>query len=320
MQETVFLTGGAGRIGKRLLKQLLDQGYHVKVLVHNHEPEGISSNNMTLVRGDLCDRSSFSEAVQGCDFVCHLAAIFDMGSAIETDSENDHLFEHLIWGTYNVLEAARQAKTVKLFVYASSDAVFCAIYKHHHEPITEDIELCPRPGRFYAMAKATTESMCANYQKTYGLPYAVIRVGWCLDETDVLDAFRPQFWESLTAPEERQRMNTILAGAPCLIAPLYENGESVEVQLGHAEDVATGFALALKNHAQATNQVFNIAGNAPFKFVDHVDRIADALGIPWEGVKLAGLGRYTISNEKARQLLGYEPQMTIDKMIDLALG
>ena len=98
MQETVFLTGGAGRIGKRLLKQLLAQGYHVKVLVHNHEPEGISSNNMTLIRGDLCDRSSFSEAVQGCDFVCHLAAIFDMSSAIETDSENDHLFEHFDLG------------------------------------------------------------------------------------------------------------------------------------------------------------------------------------------------------------------------------
>ena len=320
MPETVFLTGGAGRIGKRLLRQLLEKGYHVKVLVHHHEPEEISSNHMTLVRGDLCDRSSFAEAVEGCDFVCHLAAVFDMGSAIETDSENDHLFKHLIQGTYNVLEAARQARSVKLFTYASSDAVFCAIYKHHAEPITEDIELCPRPGRFYAMAKATTESMCANYQKTYGLPYAVLRVGWCLDETDVLEAFRPQFWEALTAPEDRPRMETMLAGDPCLIAPLYENGESVEVQLGHAEDIATGFSLALKNHRQATNQVFNIAGSAPFKFSDHVDRVAGALGLPWEGVKLAGLGRYRISNEKAHQLLGYTPQLTIDKMIDLALG
>ena len=113
------MTGGAGRIGKRLLQQLLDQGYHVKVLVHNHKPDGISSNNMRLVRGDLCDRSSFSDAVQGCDFVCHLAAVFDMSSVIETDPENDHLFKQLIRGTYNVPEAARQAETVKLFVYAS---------------------------------------------------------------------------------------------------------------------------------------------------------------------------------------------------------
>jgi len=42
-----------------------------------------------------------------------------MSSVIETDPENDHLFKQLIRGTYNVPEAARQAETVKLFVYAS---------------------------------------------------------------------------------------------------------------------------------------------------------------------------------------------------------
>ncbi len=46
MKKTVFLTGGAGRIGKRVLILLLDQGHKVKVLVHRHEPEGIVSDNM----------------------------------------------------------------------------------------------------------------------------------------------------------------------------------------------------------------------------------------------------------------------------------
>ena len=155
MSKTVFLTGGAGRIGKRVLGLMIDRGWRVRVLVHEHEPEGITSDRMTLVRGDIRDRSSFASAVEGCDCVCHLAAVFDMAGAPESDAANDYLFEHLIRGTYNVLEAARTAGTVRQFVFASSDAVFCAIYKEHDAPITEEIEPSPRPGRFYAMAKAT---------------------------------------------------------------------------------------------------------------------------------------------------------------------
>ena len=320
MNKTVFLTGGAGRIGKYVLRKLLDRGCRVKVLVHKTAPEGIASDHLEIIQGDILDRDTFANAVQGCHFVCHLAAVFDLGSEVETDSENDYLFDHLIRGTYNVLEAARQAGTVDLFAYASSDAVFSAIYKQHDKPITEEIELTPRSGRFYAMAKATMENMGVNYYKTYGLPYTVIRVGWCFDHDEVLLSFRPAFWESMFAPGERERLYAIRPKEELLIAPLYESGDSVEVQLAHADDTAAGFVLALENHQQAANQIFNIAGDAPFKFLDCIEKVANGMGMPWEKVKLAGLGRYQISNEKARRLLGYEPQFNINRMIDLSLA
>ncbi len=320
MAKTVFLTGGAGRIGRRLLAKLLDRGYQVRVLVHNHEPEGISSGDMTLVRGDVRDRATFAEAVAGCDFVCHLAAVFEMGTAVEDSLENDHLFDHLVRGTYNVLEAARQAGSVRLFTFASSDAVFCAIYREHEEVITEEVEISLRPGRFYSLAKATLEGLCANYEKGYGLPCAIHRVGWTLDESDVLLAFEPDFWETLLAPGERERLDALRAEGPCLIAPLYEDGTSVEVQLAHAEDIADGFVLALENHQAAAGQIFNIAGVAPFRFLDCIERVARGLDRPWAGIRLSGLGRYRISNEKAGRLLGYAPRYTIDRMIDQALG
>ena len=296
--STVFLTGGAGRIGRRLLTKLLDRGYSVRVLVHNREPEGITSGDMTLVRGDVRDRSTFEEAVAGCDFVCHLAAVFEMSTAVEDTQENDHLFDHLVRGTYNVLEAARRAGSVRLLAFASSDAVFCAIYKEHEEVITEEVEITLRPGRFYSLAKATLESMCANYRKSYGLPCAIHRVGWTLDESDVLLAFEPHFWETLLAPGEQERLDALRAGGPCLIAPLYEDGTSVEVQLAHADDIADGFVLALENPEAAANQIFNIAGAAPFRFLDCIEKVAAGLDRPWAGIRLSGLGRYRISNEK----------------------
>ena len=93
----------------------------------------------------------------------------------------------------------------------------------------------------------------------------------------------------------------------------------MEVQLAHAEDIADGFVLALENHQAAAGQIFNIAGVAPFRFLDCIEKVARGLDRPWAGLRLSGLGRYRISNEKAGRLLGYAPQYTIDRMIDLAL-
>ena len=320
MNKTVFLTGGAGRIGKRVLRLLLDSGYTVKVLVHEHEPDGIVSDNMVLVRGDILDAKCLLEAVQGCQFVCHLAAIFDMIGPSNFEKENNRMFENHVKGTFNLLEAARTAGSIDLFVYASSDAVFSAIYKKYDEPVTEEVEVFPRPGRFYALAKALVESMCINYQKVFSLPYTIIRVGWCLDEDDVLESFAYEFWESLIDAKDREVIGPKLANGKGAMALLYENGESVALQLAHAQDIARGFALAIEKHEQAKNQIFNIAAEVPFRSLDVIDRVAKGLGVSWEGVKVVGPQPYVISNEKAGRMLGYRPQITVEKMIDMALA
>ena len=76
---------------------------------------------------------------------------------------------------------------IELFLYASTDAVFTAIYKEYKTPVTEEVEVFPRPGRFYAVAKVLAEDLCINYQKSFGLPYTIIRVGWSLCEDELLE-------------------------------------------------------------------------------------------------------------------------------------
>jgi len=39
VNQKIFLTGGSGRIGRRVLRNLLDRGYSVKVLVHRRKPD-----------------------------------------------------------------------------------------------------------------------------------------------------------------------------------------------------------------------------------------------------------------------------------------
>ena len=78
MKQTVFLTGGSGRIGKRVLKLLIERGYHVKALIHRHKPEGITDDSVEFIQGDLLDQEGLQKAVQGSQIICHLAASFDM--------------------------------------------------------------------------------------------------------------------------------------------------------------------------------------------------------------------------------------------------
>ena len=320
MTRPIFITGGAGRIGRRILRQLLDHGRAVRVLVHRSEPEGVQGDGMTIVRGDIKDRSSFAEALDGCGCVCHLASVFDMLEGPKYETNNDLLFHNIIEGTYNLLDASRVAG-VEQFVYASTDAVFTAIYKPHPEPITEEIELCPKTGRFYALAKATCESMCINYSKTYGLPCTIIRVGWCLDETDVLESFRYGFWSSLMLEPEAKRVLDRLGGDErAIVAPQFGDGTPAALQLGHAEDVATGFVLAMNRPEAAADQVFNIAGGEPYRYQDVVERVAIGLDKPWQAARIDSIHPYTISVDKARRLLGYAPRYDLAAMVEEALA
>jgi UDP-glucose 4-epimerase len=80
-----------------------------------------------------------------------------------------------------------------------------------------------------------------------------------------------------------------------------------------------GFVLAIENIDRARNNIFNIAGYAPFSYRDVIEKVADDLSVPWMSVKLNGPEKYEISNEKATKLLGYKPQYNIDRMIEKAL-
>jgi len=319
MSRTVFLTGGAGRIGKHVLQMLLDRGYKVRVLVHKHEPEGITSANMELVQGDMLDRKSFADAVAGCHCVCHLAAIFDLFDGPVYETDNDLMYEHIVTASYNVIESARAAGSVEQFVLGSTDAVYAVIFKQYDEPITEETEVFPRPGRFYALAKATAENLCNYYEMSYGLPYTILRIGWCLNYDEILKAFSYDFWHPMMIAKDRDALRSRFECGQGAICPVYPTGESVVVHLGDAKDVATGFFLAIDKPDQARNQIFNVAGPAPIRYGDVVELVAGGLGVPWEKATVEGLREYEISNEKARRMLGYEPVNTVAKMIEMAV-
>lgn len=316
---TVFLTGGTGRIGRRVRQRLLDTGYRVRLLVHKNRPEGKSPENLEIVEGDILNQTRMRELVSGCGIICHLAASFDMFPPLNHELENNRVFENIIRGTFNLLEAAKAGKDFKLFLFASTDAVYSTGPVEYTSPITEETEITPAKGRFYAVAKAVGESMTTNYGKCYGLPWSIIRINWALEPGELLKIFEYDFWENAVSPEDNERLKPKLGGGKGLLCPLSRRGVSAVDQIAFPDDTADGFTLAIKHYDKAKNNIFNIAAPAPFRYADVIEKVANGLDLPYESAVVSGFEAYEISNAKAEKILGYKPRHTMDEMIDRAL-
>ena len=316
MAQRVFLTGGFGRIGRRVLRMLLERGYAVRSLAHHRRAEGRAHPALELVQGDILDQEGLKKLVPGCSFVVHLAAAWDMFPPAVFEKENNQLFESVIRGTYNLLEAARAQRELKAFLYASTDAVYATGPRKFAAPITEDTEL--QPSRFYALTKIACESLCLNYGRLYGLPWLAVRICWCLDVDEILRIFGYDFWEGGLTPEDRARLGPRLAGKG-IFAPLLPDGGSGVDHVSDPEDIAEGICLGVDRHAAALGGTFNLAGPANFRYLDLAESLARELGRPWGSAMVKGIEPYELSIQKARRVLGYEPQYPIERMLDKAV-
>src|SRR5437870_9206034 len=115
----VFLTGGTGFIGGEVVRRLRDRGDDVRALVRSPEKAG-SLPGCELVAGDLSDEEALRSAMDGCDAVIHIAAIYEIGVP---KSRHEAMWETNARGTERVLRAAQKAGVGKI-VYVSTVAAF----------------------------------------------------------------------------------------------------------------------------------------------------------------------------------------------------
>ena len=108
--STVLVTGGAGLIGSHIVDRLIDEGAgEIRVLdnlVRGH-PRNLAaatarSKSVKFINGDVRDRATVADAVTGCDYVFHQAAI-RITLCAERPRE---CMDVLVIGTFNVFEAA----------------------------------------------------------------------------------------------------------------------------------------------------------------------------------------------------------------------
>ena len=169
MKETILVTGGAGAIGSRLVKDLVQAH---RVLVVDDLSSGWFDNLRGLPvefwRGSVTDEELLNEVfAENPTVVFHLAANFANQNSVDYP-QKDLLVNGL--GTLKVLEFARKAK-VKRFVYTSSSCV----YGNFNEPIREDMvgEALDTP---YAISKLNGEHYVRFFHEYHRMPTAVLRL------------------------------------------------------------------------------------------------------------------------------------------------
>lgn len=112
-QLNVAVTGASGHIGANLVRALINQGRHVRVLEHLSSC-AFDGLDVEIVKGDVCDIDSLNKLFSDVDIVYHLAAKIYLGN--ERDSETEKVN---ILGTKNVAQACL-AKNIKRLIHFSS--------------------------------------------------------------------------------------------------------------------------------------------------------------------------------------------------------
>ncbi len=165
-----LVTGGAGFIGSHVVDELVQRGEQVRVIDNfsTGKRENIAHNleHITFVEGDLADLDAARRAVDGVDYVLHLAAIPSVMRSVANPLASN---EANVTGTLNLLVAARDAG-VQRVVYSSSSSV----YGDSPElPKREDMPTNPLSP--YAVSKLAGENYALAFHQVYGLPTVCLR-------------------------------------------------------------------------------------------------------------------------------------------------
>ena len=318
--KTWMITGVAGFIGSNLLETLLKLDQKVIGLdnfstgfQHNlDEVQGLVTaeqwQRFRFVKGDIRNLADCKEACNGADFILHQAALGSVPRSIEdpiTTNENN------ISGFLNMLVAARDAKVSRM-VYAASSSTY-----GDHPDLPKEEDKIGNPLSPYAVTKLVNELYAQVFARTYefktiGLRYFNI-FGQRQDPDGAYAAVIPKWFAGLLQQET-----------------VYINGDGETSRDFCFIDncVQANLMAATADNPQAANQVYNVAYGQRTTlnelYTQIRERVADKFppAATAESVHRdfrAGDVRHSLADiSKARELIGYEPEYSINNGLDKA--
>lgn len=164
----ILVLGGAGYIGSHVNKQLNHEGYETIVfdnLVYGHR-EAVKWGD--FIKGDIADEEAIEKVftTHNIDAVFHFAAYAYVGESV---NEPEKYYYNNVVNTLNLLKVMRRHNCKKI-IFSST----CATYGEPKTvPITENMP--QNPINPYGMTKLIVERIFKDYQKAYGLQFAVLR-------------------------------------------------------------------------------------------------------------------------------------------------
>lgn len=146
LKPKILITGGAGLVGREVIRQLTQAGRSVRVLIHKQTITDIEPALVEQVACNILDVFGLAEAMEGIEEVYHCAAIVSF-----EPSRKYEMYKINVEGTANVVNTALEAG-VRHLVHVSSVAALGRI--RENEPITEQMQWTEETSNsFYGKSK-----------------------------------------------------------------------------------------------------------------------------------------------------------------------
>ena len=292
--KKIFITGGAGYVGSRLVPKLLSLGYQVTVLdLMIYGGDVLDEHkNLSKIKGDIRDIKKLEEYLPGHDILIHLACISNdpsfelnptLGKSINLDA-----FEPLV-------KMSLKSK-INQFIYASSSSVY-GIKKEKN--VTEDMSLEPLTD--YSKFKGDCEKILNKYSS----------------DDFITTTIRPS---TVCGYAKRQRLDLVVN---ILTNHAFHNRE-IKVFGGtqlrpnvHIEDMADSYLAVINADPKKINgEIFNVG----FKNQSVNELAEDVLNIVGDDVKIIKTKSddnrsYHVSSEKIKEILNFETKYTVKNAV-----
>jgi nucleoside-diphosphate-sugar epimerase len=300
--KKILLTGGAGFIGTTLAGRLVDQNdivildnFHRNSLRHTRLSD---HPNVKVIRGDVTDPEAAHAAAEGCDIIVHLAAIAGVDTVLRMPVDT---MKVAILGTYNMLEAARQQPRLERFVDFSTSEVFGAYAYNVREADLTSLGAVGEARWTYAVSKLATEHLAHNYHKQFRIPAVSVRPFNIYGPGQIGEGAIHRFIVQALRDED---------------ITIHNDGSQIRAWC-YVDDMAAGL-LACLERDEAVGQAFNIGNPRSVVTIYNLAMQIRSLSgsrskisfVPWDQTDV----ELRIPNiEKARRLLGYEPQVDLEE-------
>jgi UDP-N-acetylglucosamine 4-epimerase len=307
--KKILVTGGSGFIGSNLCEALLEKKNAVICLDNfatgkrGNLTQLLKNPNFTLIEGDIRNLEDCMKATMGVDYVLHQAALGSVPRSIKDPITSNDVN---VGGFLNMLVASKD-NGVKRFVYAASSSTY-----GDSEAMPKVEEVIGKPLSPYAITKYVNELYADIFSKTYGLETIGLRYfnvfGRKQDPNGAYAAVIPKFVSQLMAGE----------------SPVINGDGNYSRDFTYIDNVIQANLLSLvTTNEKAINTVYNVAYGDRNTLKDLMGYLKEYLSefdakIANVAVKhgpnrVGDIPHSHASVEKAKQLLNYNPQFSLQQ-------
>ncbi len=326
----ILVTGPCGEVGRRVIFQLLQQGYEVRciALPTDRYLDQITKWDVDVVYDSPLMLDGATRAIQSVDGIIHTAITYSPQKSL---SEAQKYNEHVMM-TYNLATAAAKQGRCR-FVYNSSSAVYpndTHVIEACYHPIDELHPL--RPIGSYAVSKLIGENLLRVIYRESEMPFSVVRESGVVAGTAILSRFTVGFVmnilkigqhksnSALYMHDNTELWHDLEAASsspdqPCSVTNM--QGDPWIYQVVHAADVAQCLITALECPA-AINEVFNVAAPDYINYKDAAELLAESSGLPVLHWKVPVRWIFDLEIKKAKSYMNYMPSWGMERMLKTA--